>query len=503
MVRQSKTQRTSGRTILLVDDSAEYLETTRLLLEHEGHKVLCASNGPEALELLRERAVDLMLLDYYMPGMTGEEVVTQLRHLNPHVQVILQTGYASEQPPRELLRRLDIQGYYDKTEGPEKLLLWTDVGLRAAYAIQMLNKSRQGLRYILEVTPDLHKMQPLDDLLQGILFQVAGLLGATNSFLAVLPRGKVLRASPPNSESFLAMVEEETGLVIRAGTGRFVGHTKVEDVLESQHIHLVRETLQQGKIQTVETVTVVPLQVGESTSGVIYLDRPTVQEEDIELVHLFANQAAVAIQNVQLYEMATLDPLTGTYARAFLDKWLLRELRIAFRSQHPSTLFMIDLDGMKRINDTAGHLVGDQALATLGKVLRQATRTGDIVGRYGGDEFAILLPQAGAEGAEIVGHRILDSLQDKYVGGPSTHLPLEISLGYSVLESHSFAPSDLPHPIPQAYFQSTGIAWIQHADEALYRSKGDRKHQVCAGEPTKWLPVGAAVVHSTEMISPS
>src|SRR6185436_20526114 len=158
MARKSKAEHLSNSTILLVDDNPEYLEATRLLLEREGHQVIPAANGLEALTLLRKQSVDLLLLDYFMPGMTGEEVVTQLRQFNPYVQVVLQTGYASERPPRELLRRLDIQGYYDKREGPDKLLLWTEVGLKIAYSVQLLHKSRQGLRYILAVTPDLHKL---------------------------------------------------------------------------------------------------------------------------------------------------------------------------------------------------------------------------------------------------------------------------------------------------------------------------------------------------------
>jgi len=100
MPRKYKTEHVSGYTILLVDDDAEYLEATRLLLEREGHQVLTASAGPAALEMLHQNPVNLLLLDYYMPGMTGEEVVTQLRQFNPYVQVILQTGYASEQPPQ-------------------------------------------------------------------------------------------------------------------------------------------------------------------------------------------------------------------------------------------------------------------------------------------------------------------------------------------------------------------------------------------------------------------
>src|SRR3954463_12109946 len=154
MTRLARVEQASGYTVLLVDDNADYLQATRLLLEREGHTVLTATNGPEALAILPQQKVDLLLLDYFMPGMTGEQVVSEVRKFDPFVQVILQTGYASEQPPRELLRRLNIQGYYDKTEGPEQLLMWTSVGLKAAYTIKLLYKSRDGLRRVLAATPD-------------------------------------------------------------------------------------------------------------------------------------------------------------------------------------------------------------------------------------------------------------------------------------------------------------------------------------------------------------
>src|SRR5260221_9498020 len=174
MTRKSRTEQSSGYTILLTDDNLDYLQVTRRLLEREGHQVITASSGPEALGILKQGKIDLLLLDYYMPGMTGEQVVTELRQFNPFVQVILQTGYASEQPPRALLRRLDIQGYYDKSEGPDKLLLWTEVGLKAAYVIQLLHKSRQGLRYILDVTPDMHKIQSLVRITARVVDVVSG-----------------------------------------------------------------------------------------------------------------------------------------------------------------------------------------------------------------------------------------------------------------------------------------------------------------------------------------
>ena len=301
MARKSKSERSSGSTVLVVDDSPEYLEATRLTLEREGHRVLTSPGGPEALELLRTEHVDLVLLDYFMPGMTGEEVVLQLRQFKPHLQVVLQTGYASERPPRELLRKLDIQGYHDKSEGPDKLLLWTDIGLKSAYATQLLNKSREGLRYILEVTPDLHRIQPLEELLQGILLQVAGLLGATHSFIAVLPETK--RREPPLDEGFLALLEGGD-LVVRAGTGRFHAHDRLDASLDGEKLVRVRDSVERGAIELAPDVTIVPLQVGGQVTGVVYLDRAAQLEGDAELLRLLANQAAVAIQNAHVYESA-------------------------------------------------------------------------------------------------------------------------------------------------------------------------------------------------------
>ncbi len=482
----AKGARVSGSTILLVDDSVEYVDSTAPLLEREGHQVLKANSGPEALELLRNQKVDLLLLDYYMPGMTGEDVVTELRRFNPFVQVILQTGYASEQPPRELLRRLDIQGYFDKSEGPDRLLLWTDVGLKAAYTVQLLHKSRQGLRYILDVTPELHRIQPLNDLLQGILLQVAGLFGAVNSFLAVLPDNSGFRLQGDKAEGFVAILDHDTDLVIRASTGRFASHTTVHDCLDQEKQDLVRRGLQEGKIQVGESMTVVPLRVGDSIIGVVYLDRPAHQERDVELLYVFANQAAVAIQNSQLYEMATLDPLTGVYVRRFFEQLLMRELATSFRVQRPLALLMIDLDGFKMINDTAGHLTGDQALAAMGNVLRRAVRSADVPGRYGGDEFAVILPETDLVGGEQVGKRILELMGITRVVAPNMEFFLRGSMGLGLVTPHSYTQKDMPRPIPHAYYQAVAQNLMRRTDEALYAVKKEGGGSVRRSEPVTW-----------------
>jgi two-component system cell cycle response regulator len=477
-------QRKSGKRILLVDDQEDYLFSTKALIEREGHGVLCASSGEEGLAIAREERVDLILLDYYMPkGMTGEIFVAELRKFNSYTQIILQTGYAGDYPPREILKRLDIQGYHDKADGPDKLMLWVDVGLKAAFMVQMLNKNRQGLRYILDVTPDLNKIQPVEDLLQGILLQISGLLGVMNSFVALLPLSD---RKIGGSEGFVALVEEESELQIRVATGKFVDRPKMDDCLEPSIRTAIRDSLNARKAQISGTGTVIPLWVGDIVLGVIYLDEGVGSDEDIELLNIFANQAAVSIHNSQLYAMATIDKLTGTYMRRFFEQWLLRELRTAFRIRQPLCLLMIDMDGLKAINDGDGHLCGDQALGKLGRVLMRATRASDIVARYGGDEFAVILPQTPTENVGVVVRRIREMLAEQSVPGKAGPIAIGCSIGASNVEINAFDQEDIPRPLPQGYYESMAKEMVLCADKMLYAAKGVKGSGELRSETVPW-----------------
>ena len=486
MARKGNTRKDSGRTILLVDDSRDILEASRSLLEHEGHRVLVADNGPEGIQILRREDIDLLLVDYFMPGMTGEEMVNELRVFNQRVQIILQTGYSSERPPREMLARLDIQGYCDKSEGPETFLLWVDVGLKFAKQVRTLEMSRQGLRYILDVTPDLHRIQPLEELLQGILYQIAGLVGSVNSFVAVRPEGlKAAGTIEPNA--FLAMVEEERDLVIHAGIGRYEGQIRLENILPESEVETVRMALRDGAINQGHLNAAVPLRIGATTIGVIYLDKASeLPPENIEMLHVFANQAAVAVQNAQLYQMATLDPLTGVYARKFWEQMAMREIRTAFRFRHPLTLAVLDLDKFKSINDEHGHLTGDKALEAIGRVLRNSSRSSDVVGRYGGDEFVAVLPRTSQEGATVFCNRVLRELERQDLMGASGVCKLRSSIGLATLMPHEFDMNSLPRPIPNAFFQNS-LRWVfSRADRQVYIAKRMGGHCFQFSDQTEW-----------------
>ncbi|MEG0073815.1 MAG: response regulator [Clostridia bacterium] len=141
--------------ILLVDDDLEYLQITSLFLRSKGYNIITCSSGQEAIDKVAEDNISIILIDYYMPGMTGEEAINKIRETNKEAVIILQTGYSGQQPPLETLERLKIQNYYDKTEGADKLHLQVLSAVRV-YAQQT------------QIMLEQYRKQTLTELISGI-----------------------------------------------------------------------------------------------------------------------------------------------------------------------------------------------------------------------------------------------------------------------------------------------------------------------------------------------
>jgi len=152
--------------------------------------------------------------------------------------------------------------------------------------------------------------------------QITGLLGAVDSFLAVLPSGGVFRSSASGRKD-LSSCRPKHGIGYPRRHRPITHQEKFNALIESALLEKINHAVQEGKAEVIGHVTIVPLRVGERVIGAIYLDRPILPEH-MELVNVFGNQAAVAIHNSQLYEMATLDHLTGVYNRMFFEECLLR-----------------------------------------------------------------------------------------------------------------------------------------------------------------------------------
>ncbi len=165
----------------------------------------------------------------------------------------------------------------------------------------------------------------------------------------------------------------------------------------------------------------------------------------------------------QLLQMATTDGLTGLANRYYFLTVARREIERARRYQRDLSLIMLDLDHFKSINDTQGHAAGDMVLRQLARILVVTMREGDLIGRVGGEEFAILLPETALEGASATAERIRQRVSDHNFQFHGIDMHVTVSLGVAEF----------------TYSYATREAFFEAADKALYEAKSKGRNCVC------------------------
>lgn len=170
--------------------------------------------------------------------------------------------------------------------------------------------------------------------------------------------------------------------------------------------------------------------------------------------------------HIILENLATRDSLTNLYNRRYFLDLAEQEWQRTLRYRHPISVLMLDLDDFKQINDRFGHAAGDQALIMAAGIIQEVLRKVEIAGRYGGDEFAVLLPETPAEKSVIVANRILNKIIKQSIQTKAGAMKVTLSIGAAGFSD------DVPDQI------KTLNKLLHQADEALYRSKGAGKNKV-------------------------
>lgn len=193
--------------------------------------------------------------------------------------------------------------------------------------------------------------------------------------------------------------------------------------------------------------------------------------DDTAFFGSLADNLAVAMENADLHEekklQAVTDGLTGVSNRRHFNEMFQKEFERAKRYAEPLSLIIVDLDFLKKINDTYGHQAGDEAIRSIGKVLSQSCRSIDLPARYGGEEFCLLLPNTDLEMAAVIAERLRKLINETEIEGPGN---ISASIGLANYPMHASEPDAL----------------FMRADEALYKAKQSGRNRVCIsdGEPS-------------------
>jgi diguanylate cyclase (GGDEF)-like protein len=219
----------------------------------------------------------------------------------------------------------------------------------------------------------------------------------------------------------------------------------------------------------VGSLVAAPFMGGHELLGMIRVEssaQNAFRQEDARLLSNFCDLGTVALEHVALYrqtiELATTDGLTGLYVQKHYKDRVRDEIFRALEHKLPLSVMMIDVDHFKSYNDRYGHLVGDKVLKAVAQVLKESVRTVDLVSRYGGEEFSVLLLKTPGDGALTVAERIRQKVEEQDVpaSGQKTHVT--VSIGVAELNA-SFKDAE---------------SFIDHADQALYQAKSDGRNLV-------------------------
>lgn len=283
-------------------------------------------------------------------------------------------------------------------------------------------------------------------LLSSIAEDASELLGMERGIVFLLEKsGLIPKAYQPGPGAFSGFPMEEILTMSRqvVQTGRSItGHQADTDVSDTSGYDI-------------RTAVCVPLNSIRGILGALYFDsdtKDTFSTADEEFLETVALQASAAIDHALLYQSAITDPLTGLYSHRHFQQCVEQAVRHAERSGQAISLLIMDLDHFKEINDTYGHDVGNDCLIQVGNILRNILRDSDILARFGGDEFEILLPDTDISKARGVAEKIRRKLEKERF---SEHVDIKATLGVASFPRNG----------------ADGQTLFLRADEALYDAK--------------------------------
>ncbi|MEW5849145.1 MAG: diguanylate cyclase [Myxococcota bacterium] len=436
--------------VLIVDDEAFSRRLLADAMAADGHLVRTADTGEDALAVLETEPVDVVLVDLVMPGMGGMRLIERARQRDPHLELVVCTS-VKDVDTAVTAMRAGASDYLVKPISPGALRLAVARSLER----RRLLGENQRLRRDLELVRASHRLLSTMDERRVCEMALEDLLRLTGGFAGALGRPGAVMACRELSDAHAALA--------LALASRQAESSPVEDVGQ-----LEEELIALGP------ALVVWLGSGaDAVRGLIArrCGQAPLEAGELEAAQFLMRHAQTALENLQRYtaaaEAARRDSLTGLFNAAVLEEALVQEVMRGKETGQPCALLFLDLDDFKRINDAHGHLMGSKLLVELAGVLRRAVREGDIISRWGGDEYAVVLLDAEDADARVVAERVRGIIENHhFLLREGLRVKVTVSMGVALFPRDGTTARDL----------------LAKADADMYRAKTKGKNAVvCTG----------------------
>ena len=473
------------KVLIAEDDMVSGLVLERTL-QRWGYEVIKTKNGEEAWERFQAEPVSMVITDWMMPQMDGAELCRRIRQLGlEHYTYVIMLSAKSQKI--ELVEGMSAGADDFMTKPFDSSEL--QVRLRAGE--RLLNLEQSLTERQAEIESVNRELQRSVDR-QRLVNQLLGSLTSSLDFEVVLQEAVApLQALFNSSRAYMRLVDRETQTLRLVAEKCAQGTSPMgaisfpietsseteEAIYNSAHVlpdltqavatdtRLITRMLVNGfKVNSLlsEPLTMQGMWFGDLGLHQCYGAREW-KEDEIRLLKTIAQQISVVAVNSALHrkvqEQSVRDGLTGLFNRRYFDESLTIEFERASRYSQPLTLVMVDLDHLKIINDEMGHLAGDSAIKQTGELLLKQSRRVDIATRYGGEEFAVILPQTPLAGGKSASEHWRRSINGVMIGNHR----LSASIGIATFPEHGSSPERL----------------LKAADIAMYRAKHEGRNRVC------------------------
>lgn len=470
----------SDCTIMIVDDEKIICD---FLCEALGdsYKVISAQNTQEAMSLLDTSEIDVVITDLKLPDGSGIDILRHAKACDKFIEVVIMTGFATVDSAAKAIN-LGASLYLIKPINLEELIpqIERTVNNRVFHLKSVVLMTQPGRisahvkEHLFDITTLYHFSRKLmlsfeiPEVLRIILEEINERLGAVMSSMTL----NILDFS----EAFAMPLTGEIAPALAKKTmlDHWEAMQPVVDriVFERDEIPF---TLYNGKQGSVVDLTdlkpvTIPMMVMGRTIGsfTVFLKQHTMLNAgQNQFFFVFASLVTPIVEHgyldMQSRLQAKTDNLTGVANHRMFHETLSREISRANRAHSDFGLIILDIDNFKSINDTFGHLVGDAVLKDLTLRINKSIRIGDLLSRFGGDEFAIILPDTDLKGSTMLAQRICREITTHPFVFAQTPVEYSVSLGVAVYSGK--IPSDKNR-------------LIATADKALYQSKSSGKNRV-------------------------